>query len=52
MARAEARGKFQCLSDDRLSLSKFLLIAKKRAQAEMWFCEMAAASVDGFLKRL
>src|SRR2546422_4493803 len=51
MARAKAWGKFQCFADDRLSLNKILLIAKKRAQSEMRFGIMAATSVDGFLKR-
>lgn len=35
MAGAETRRKFQCLSDDWLSLGKLLLIAKKRAQSEI-----------------
>jgi hypothetical protein len=52
LARDKTWGKFQCRSNDWLSLSKFLLIAKNQTQAEMRLGVMTATRVDGSLKRL
>jgi hypothetical protein len=52
LARDKTWGKFQCPSNDRLSLSKFPLIAKNQTQAEMRLGVMTVTRVDGSLKRL